>query len=83
MRRVPVDLRAAFRRYYANRKVQATKRWDKRADLENIFSVLKRTRGYRCVQACAGTFWITWKDGVQTSHEQRNYWTPKIIWRKP
>ncbi len=69
-------LRAAFKRYYGNRKKQADQKWDKQGDIDNISSTLPKG----ChLQACAGTFWLTWqRPRIQTVHSEKNYWTGKV-----
>ena len=74
--------RAAFKRYYDNRRDQgATGVWNKEADLDNIFDSLPKNCIY--YQACAGTFWLTWKrPAVQTTHDEVNYWCCKVLSRR-
>lgn len=72
-----------MKRYYDNRR-DASKgdTWDKQADLKNLFDILMTTRGFGRIQASAGTFWISWKRGIQTTHDEKNYWKCKILSRK-
>ncbi len=71
-------VRAAFRKYYLNRKEMNHRFWDKQADLETIFCALPKNCIYR--QAIAGTFWLTWKSPrIQTVHSENNWWTCKVL----
>lgn len=73
-------LHKAFRRYYRNRKMQREKKWDKGADLRHFRDSLpKSVSGF---EASAGTFFIYWKSGICTIHNECNYWTGKILARK-
>lgn len=77
--KLPKKLRLAMKQYYSNRK--QGKGWDKQADLKNIVDTLPKN----CTdfQACAGTFWITWKrPRIQTQHNEQNYWRCKLLCRK-
>jgi hypothetical protein len=79
--KISVKLRAAFRRYYTNRKAQHERKWNKQADIKNIASAMGRN--WTRWEACAGTFWIWWKrPRIQTIHTEFNYWTGKIVARK-
>lgn len=73
--------RAAFKKYYTNCKEQRQRRWDKYADLKNIFDSLPKN----CIakEACAGTFLLTWKHPhIVTRHDKTNYWCSKIFARR-
>jgi hypothetical protein len=79
--KLPKKLRLAMKQYYENRKMQDQKKWDKQADLQNIIDALPKNCTY--FQACAGTFWITWKrPRIQTQHNEQNYWRCKLLSRK-
>ncbi len=79
-----------MRAYYQGRKegkanVDAGKKsgWNKLACLKAIEAALPKNVTH--FQACAGTFWITWRlrhrQRVQTVHSQKNYWTCKVMGR--
>jgi hypothetical protein len=68
-----------MKRYYDNRRKhnECGQKWDKSADLQNIFSQLPKN----CVscEAIAGTFFMTWRrPRIQTEHSETNYWACKI-----
>ena len=76
-------LKAAIKRYYDNRGRQRRTgiTWDKMADLKNICA--SRPKNCTRVEACAGTFWLTWKrPRIVTIHDENNYWTCKVYARK-
>jgi hypothetical protein len=77
-------LKEAFKRYYRNRNRMRNKeegfKWNKDADLDNIFNSLPAKCVY--IQASAGTFWLTWKHPkIQTMHKESNWWTMKVLAR--
>ncbi len=82
--KISKKLRAAFKRYYENRKRAWDKEddftWDKEDDIKNIEAALLKGCGF---SASAGTFWITWqRSRTQTVHSEKNYWTGKVRARK-
>jgi hypothetical protein len=70
-------LKDAWRRYFINCKMQDRKKWNKLSDLRHIEKCLPKSVLH--VHACAGTFWLTWRSGVQTEHNEKNYWKGKIV----
>jgi len=82
--KLPPKVKAAIKRYFDNRNVMRFhgQPWDKKADLDNLMAILMKTKGFGNLQAVAGTFWISWKNGIQTTHSEKNYWTCKVLSRR-
>ena len=78
-------IRGAMRRYYVHRAAQGTRPWDKQGDLDFLFKALQRSKWYRSCHTCAGTFFVVWgqhkDEGVQTRHDEDNYWRGRVISR--
>jgi len=82
--RLTSEIRAAMRRYYKNCARQGVDgyKWDKAADIEHLGDCLEKTGRVNYCEATAGTFMISWKDGVQTIHNRKNYWREVVCARK-
>lgn len=80
MNRITPKMRKAMKRYYDNCKNQKNKKWDKQADLDNVFQSLPKSTT-RC-EATAGLFLVWWRNGIQTAHLSSNYWRGCIVTRK-
>ena len=68
--------RTAIRGYYESRKLG----FKPNAKLQCLEAISRTIRGSRKItgfEACAGTFWFQWKDGVTTTHHERNWWKMK------
>jgi len=76
MRRFTKRMKTAIRQYYTSRKANFVIPKDK--CLDAIFAARKGNR-IRAVTAMAGTFWMYWPDGVQTTHNEKNWWRMKIL----
>jgi len=81
--RLTGKIRDAFRRYYRNRDCQDPEYvWDKSGDIKYIGACLEETGRVTYCEASVGTFLVSWKDGVQTIHDQGNYWREAVFARK-
>lgn len=80
MHRLTSKMRDAMRRYYNNRKKQHEVKWDKDADLDYI--IKSKSRSVIMIQCVAGTFFIWWRDGVETIHKEENYYRGMIFCRR-
>ena len=81
MRRLSKRARSAFKRYYTNCANQDLVVWDKAADIEHIKNCLPLKK-ISYMECSAGTFFISWKDGVHTIHDRKNYWQEVVMCRK-
>jgi hypothetical protein len=74
------QLRDAMRVYYEHCAAQCKGHtWDKQADLKKISLAFPKTVAHW--EACAGTFLVMWKGGVQTIHNKKNYWQEAVLTR--
>lgn len=77
------EIKQAMRNYYLHRKAQEKVKWDKDGDLAALSAALHKSPFYTFLQACVGTFWVTWgKANVQTRHDEKNYWIGRLVGRK-
>jgi len=77
-------LRQALKEYYQKRDLQNNKAipWDKEESINKILKVFRQHKQAGRFEGCAGTFWLTWKCGVQTTHNEDNYWQGKVFSRR-
>ena len=89
-------LRAAFKEYYekrniSNKSYEEEKKnphlvkaipWDKEEATKKILKAFRKHKQAGNFQRCAGTFWLTWTCGIQTTHDEDNYWKGKILSRR-
>lgn len=83
-RLITPKLRIAFKEYYEKRDLQNKEAipWDKEESINKILKAFRQHKQAGRFEACAGTFWLTWRCGVQTTHDETNYWCGKIFTRR-
>jgi hypothetical protein len=52
--------------------------WDKQACLTAIDIACSKQKAITSFMAIAGTFFLTWKDGKTTQHNEKNWWRMKL-----
>lgn len=60
----------AVKRYHRNRKTLGAK-WDKAGDIAFFDETASKLPEVTYWQASTGSFWVTWKNGEQTLHNER------------
>lgn len=66
-----------LKRYRDNRNAQETRKWDKQKDLDEITDAWLKEKCGAQIEACAGRFWFTLRDGKVIQVDVDRYWQPK------
>ena len=67
-----------LKRYRDNRDAQATQAWDKDKDLSDITDAWLSKKHAAAIEACAGRFWFSMRNGKVIQVDVDRYWQPKI-----